>query len=299
MIDLSIIIVSFNTKDLLINLLDSLKKAVEVCEKEGFRVETIVVDNHSQDGTVQLIKSKFKWVKLIVNKKNFGFAAANNQGILKVKGELVLLLNSDTKVFPETLSKMIKFMGDHPKADGATCRVELPNGKIDPASHRGFPTPWNAFCYFLGLERLFPSLRFFAGYHQGWKDLDKAHQIDVCSGAFFMIRKSIIDKVGFLDERFFIYGEDIDWCYRIKKLGFRIFYYPKTKIIHSKRKSGREKLPDKKKNKDLTEEIRMSTKRNFYKTMKVFYKKHYSEKYPWVVRKLVFAGIWLVSRFRE
>lgn len=299
MTTLSIIIVSFNTKDLLVGLLQSLKQAIKICKQEGYETEIIIVDNHSQDDTLEVIKKGFTWTKLIKNKRNLGYAQANNQGILKSKGELVLLLNSDTKVFPQTLVKMIKFMEANPKAGAATCRVELPNREIDPASHRGFPTLWNAFCYFLGLEKLFPRSKIFAGYHQGWKDLTKVHEIDSCVGAFFLVRKAVVDKVGLLDERFFMYGEDIDWAYRIKKAGFKIFYYPKTKIIHYKKKSGREKLFNNKKNKDLTEEIRFMSKRNFYETMKLFYQKHYRNKYPWIVKQLIFLGIWLIRKIKN
>lgn len=299
MIDISVVIISFNTKNLLTALLQSLKKAIKVCKEESYKVQTIIVDNHSQDGTLQAIKDRFVWVKLIENKKNVGFAKACNQGILKAKGELVLLLNSDTKIFPQTLLKMTKFMKDCPKVGAATCRVELPNGKIDPASHRGFPTPWNAFCYFSGLEGLFPKSKIFAGYHQGWRDLTKIHEIDACAGAFFLTRREVIDKVGLLDERYFMYGEDIDWAFRIKKAGFKIFYYPGTKIIHSKKKSGREKLFDSEINQDLAEEIKKISKRSFYETMRLFYRKHYKKKYPWIIQQLVFFGIWVVSKFKE
>ena len=290
MIKLSIVIVSFNTQELITNLLKGLEKAIKVCEDQGYRVELIVIDNHSLDESIRLIKNKFKDVKLIQNKTNIGFAAASNQGIQEAKGELILLLNSDTKVFEKTLVKAVKFMDQNPSAGAMTCRVELANGKIDPASHRGFPTPWNAFCYFTGLEKIFGKWRMFGGYHQSWKDLDKTHEIDACSGAFFLVRKTVIDKIGLLDERFFMYAEDLDWAYRMRQAGYKIYYFPKTKIIHYKHQSGIKKLNDKL--------IKSTTKENFYRTMKLFYDKHYQYKYPQIVRKIVFWGIRMIGRIR-
>lgn len=290
MIKLSIIIVSFNTQELITNLLKSLEKAIKACDDKGYRVELIVIDNHSLDESIRLIKNKFKDVKLIQNKTNIGFAAASNQGIQEAKGELILLLNSDTKVFEETLIKTVKFMDQSPSAGAMTCRIELVNGKTDPASHRGFPTPWNAFCYFTGLEKLFPHSKIFAGYHQDWKNLKEIHEIDACSGAFFIVRKSIIKKIGLLDERFFMYAEDLDWAYRIKKSGYKIYYFPETKIIHYKHQSGIKKL-----NNNL---IKSTTKENFYRTMKLFYDKHYQYKYPQIVRKIVFWGIRAIGGIR-
>lgn len=288
MIKLSVIIVTFNTTELIEKLMRGLQEAIKCCEDQGYQVELIVIDNHSTDQTVRLIKDKFKTVKLIQNKINIGFAAANNQGIKEAKGELILLLNSDTKVFNETLIKIIQFMDGNPSAGAVTCRVELANGKLDPASHRGFPTPWNAFCYFSGLEKLFPKTKLFNGYHQGWKDLGSAHEIDACSGAFFLVRKAVIDKIGLLDERFFMYAEDLDWAYRIKKGGYKIYYYPKTKIVHFKHQSGIKKVND--------NMIKSATKENFYKTMKLFYDKHYRNKYSKIIRKIIFWGIGVIGK---
>lgn len=299
MTKLSIIIVNYNTKDLLINLLDSLKKAISVCAENKLKIQIIVVDNNSEDKSVQAIKNRFNWVEIIQNKENLGFSKANNIGMLDSKGELVLLLNSDTVVFPQTLLKIIRFIDGNPSAGAITCRVELSSGKIDLASHRGFPTPWNAFCYFSGLEKLFPKSKLFSGYHQGWKNFEKTHQIDACSGAFLLTRKKVISKIGLLDEDFFMYGEDIDWCFRIKKAGFEVFYYPHTKIVHYKGQSGRKKLSENDVNSDLSKKIMKSSNRNFYETMKLFYQKHYKDKYSHLLFWLVLSGIWLVSKVRK
>lgn len=292
--DLSIIILNYNTKKLLKNLLLSILKS----KVNGFKIEVIVVDNASTDGSVQMVKKNFSDFKLIVNKKNLGYSQGNNLGIKTAKAKYLLFLNSDTLLSKETIFKMIKFMNENEQYAAATCRVELINGRLDPACHRGFPTPWAAFTYFSGLEKLFPQSKTFSQYHQGWKNLKEIHQIEVISGAFFLIRKKILDKVGLFDEKFFIYGEDIDLCYRLKQLGYKICFYPETKIVHYKKRSGRKKGKGKKNiQKEL--EIQETTRKYFYETMKIFYDKHYKNKYPLLLRKTILLGIWLVSRFKK
>lgn len=292
--DLSIIIVNFNTKKLLNNLLTSFKNS----KLGDYKAEVIVVDNTSRDDSVLMVKKKFPNVKLIINKKNLGYAKANNKGIKRAKGKYVLLLNSDTLLNRTTLLKMIKFMDENNEYVVATCRVELFNGEIDPSCHRGFPTPWAAFTFFSGMEKIFSASKLFGQYHQTWKNLGKIHDVDVISGAFFMIRKSVFKKIGLLDERFFIYAEDIDLCYRIRQSGQRIAFNPHTKITHFKTSSGRKsgkgnKITQKDK------EIRKRTSKYFFETMKLFYDKHYKDKYPWIIRKIVLLGIWLVSKIKK
>jgi GT2 family glycosyltransferase len=275
-IDLSIIIVNYNTKKLLEKLLISLKNS----DLRRYKAQIIIIDNASNNN----IKNAYQTanVDLIQNKKNLGYARANNQGIGIAKGKYILLLNPDTLMNKTSLIQMIEFMEKNRNFAAATCRVELANGKIDPASHRGFPTPWAAFTYFSGLEKIFPQSPFFGQYHQTWRDLKKVHEVEVISGAFFMIRKSILKKVGLLDERFFMYAEDIDLCYRIRKKGYKIGYNPEAKIIHYKHSSGKRRAP-----------------RHFFETMKLFYDKHYRDKYPWIIREIVLLGIWLASKFKN
>lgn len=293
-VDISIIIVNYNTKELLKNLLISFKNS----NLGKYKVEVIVVDNASTDGSSESIKLYLPTIKLIQNQTNLGYAKANNQGIRIAKGEYILLLNSDTLLNKTTLFKMLKFMDENKQFCAATCRVELVNREIDPACHRGFPTPWASFVYFSGLEKLFPESKTFGQYHQGWKDLHKVHEVDVISGAFFMIRKKILNKLGLLDEKFFMYAEDIDLCYRMKNLGYKIVYNPNTKIIHYKTSSGRKKTKGKKfTRKDLI--IRKKTSKYFFETMKLFYDKHYKDKYPFLIRWIILAGIKLVSYFKK
>jgi len=279
-IDLSIIIVSYNTQ----KLVDELLGSITAAKKGDYRIEIILVDNDSNDGSVAMVKKRYPQVKILVNQINLGFAAANNKGMRNAKGRLVLLLNSDTQVEKDTLVKMIDFIDTNSRYQAATCRVELADGRLDPACHRGFPSPWAAFSYFAKLEKVFPRSKIFGQYHQGWKDLTKVHQVEVISGAFFLVSRKIIEKVGLLDEGFFMYGEDVDWCLRIKKAGFRIGFAPNTKIIHVKGKSGRSKDSEQK-------EVKDQVTKHFWGAMKLFYKKHYTDQYPkplmWLIIKII------------
>lgn len=282
---LSIIIVSYNTKGLLEECLQSVYKSKGIDKKE---LEVIVVDNNSTDESCEMVGNKFTQVKLIENKENIGFSAGNNIGIKSAKSEYILLLNSDVVVGTGTIRSMVDFMNQNPNVGAATCRVELSNRKLDPACHRGFPTPWNAFSFFLGLEKMFPKGRIFGGYHQTWKDVSEIHEVDVISGAFFLVRKCVIDKVGLLDEQFFMYGEDIDWCYRIRQEGWKIFFNPQVTTLHHKKQSGRGQNRDK----DLKKRAHAS----FIDTMWQFYQKHYAKRYPFFITWLVKAGV-TIKRF--
>lgn len=284
-IDVSIIILNYNTKDLLLACLASIAKS----QTSNDRWEVIVVDNASTDDSVKTVKSeelRIKNLKLIQNAKNLGFAAGNNVGIRQAKGNYILLLNSDTEVSPNAIADTKTFLDAHPIAAGATCKILLPDGTMDPACHRGFPTPWAAFTYFIGLETLFPHSELFAQYHLGYKDFANPHEIDSPSGAFFMIRREVIERVGFLDEDYFMYGEDLDWAYRIKQAGLHIWFYPFATVLHRKKQSGR--LVD-------DPHLRLKTERYFYETMKLFYEKHYKHRYGFILSKLVLLGIKLKS----
>jgi len=283
--DLSIIIINYKTKDLTLQTLTSIFKA----DPPSGKMEVFLIDNHSQDDTPVTVKQQFPQVKQILSSTNLGFAGGNNLGLRQAKGKYVLLLNSDTVIAKDSLVKMIDYMNSNPQVGLATCRVELFNRRIDPASHRGFPTPWASLTYYLGLEKLFPHVKLFSQYHQGWKDLTQVHEIDSPVGAFFFLRKSALNQVGLLDEAFFMYAEDLDLAFRIKKSGWQVMYVPLTTITHLKGASGINSTDKSKK---------IITTKAFFDTMKTFYQKHYRKKYLFFIRWLVFLGIDLVKTIK-
>lgn len=292
-IDLSIIILNYNIRDLLRDCLQSVDRAT----KNNFAYETIVIDNASTDGSAAMIKKKFPKVRLIESKKNSGFAAGNNLGIPQAGGRYLLFLNPDTVVPPETLSVMIGFMDGNPKAGAATCRIELANGHLDDACHRGFPTPWNAFCHFSGLEKIFPKIKLFSGYSLGYLSLDSIHEIDSGCGAFLIVRRLVGEETGWWDEDYFFYGEDLDFCYRIKKAGWQIFYVPGTKIIHYKGASSGIKKHSQKIS-TANRETKLRSARASTQVMRIFYQKHYRDQYSKMVNWLVLKGIDLMEKIR-
>ncbi len=265
-IDLSVIILNYNTADLTRLCL----RTVFASDLGTNSMEVIVCDNGSTDGSVRMIQQEFPDVILIENGKNLGFAAGNNPGIKRARGRYLLLLNTDTEVPKNTLRAMIDFMDSHPDVGASTCKLLLPDGRIDPACHRGFPTPWVAFTYLSGLEKLFPKTRLFGEYHQGYKDLNTIHDVDCIVGAFFLVRREVVGEVGQLDEDYFMYGEDIDWAYRIRRAGWKIIYNPTVTILHKKKQSGRAHTLRKR---------RVTTEIYFHKYNWLFYKKHYAKTY--------------------
>lgn len=295
--DLSVIIVNYNVRELLRACLDTLMLANERLMNANQRMEIFVVDNASSDGSAAMVREEFPNVKLIVNGENLGFAKANNLVIKESSGRYLLFLNPDTTVPKETLPEMIRFMDENPRVGVATCFVELASGGMDPDCHRGFPMPWASFCFFTKLEKIFPHSRVFGQYHQTWKDLKKAHEIDACCGAFMMVRRRAMDEVGVWDEDFFFYGEDLDWCYRFKEKVWKVMFYPQVKIIHHKGASSGMK----KSSQDVSTATRESKQRVLRAStdaMRIFYNKHYRQKYPAVVTWLVLGGIKLMEKVR-
>jgi GT2 family glycosyltransferase len=295
MLDLSIVIVNYNTKEFLKKCINSLL----YCISKKVNYEIIIVDNASSDGSsseISNFKSQISNLKIILNKENFGFAKANNQGIkISQESRYVLFLNSDTIMQQETIEEMINFMDTHKNVGASTCRLVMPNGKIDDASHRGFPTPWNSFSYFLGLSRIFPKSRIFTGYNLGWMNLEKAHEIDALAGAFMLVRREAGEQAGWWDEDYFFYGEDIDFCYMLKEKGWKIYYVPKVFITHYKGVSGGIKAVSK----GITTASKETKKRVTFwrfKAMKIFYRKHYENKYPRIITWLTYMGIFLKEK---
>ena len=287
MIPLSIIIVSFNTKEVIKKCLLSIKANFD---KYPINFEIIVVDNDSHDGTVEFLldlEKKQKNLHIFLNKANLGFGKANNIGLKKSKGKYILYLNSDAIITDIDFRDLIRVMEMENNIGALTVKVVLSNGEIDPASHRGFPTLWNSLTYFSGLERLFfyvPLLnKIFGGYHLVNLNLNNIHQVDVITGAFLLSKKEILDKIGGFDEDYFAYGEDIEMAFQIKKLGYKIIYYPLWKVLHLKSVSGLKKKRN--------EVVRKRTSVYFFDSMKIFYNKHYSQNHWWLINKLVFLAI--------
>ena len=224
---LSVIIVNYNVKYFLEQALLSVRRAsVEVL------VEVWVVDNNSADGSIEMVREKFPEVQLIQNKENVGFSKANNQAIRQSTGEYVLLLNPDTVVSEDTFQKCVAFMDEHKEAGGLGVKTIDGSGVFLPESKRGFPSPWVAFCKSFGLSALFPHSPHFNWYYLGHLSKDTTHECEVLVGSFMFIRRSVLDKIGLLDETFFMYGEDIDLSYRIIKAGFKNFYLADSTLIH-------------------------------------------------------------------
>lgn len=243
------------------------------------QAEVFVVDNNSVDGSVQLVKEKFPQVKLIANTSNTGFSVANNQAIRLASGKYILLLNPDTVVQEDTFDKTIAFMESHPEAGGLGIKMLDGKGRFLPESKRGLPTPGVAFYKIFGLAKLFPQSKKFGQYHATYLDKDKNHEVEILSGAFMLLRKETLDKIGLLDETFFMYGEDIDLSYRITQGGYKNYYFAESSIIHYKGES--------------TKKSSVNYVIVFYKAMAIFAKKHFSQNNARLFNFLIHLAIYL------
>lgn len=256
--DLSIIIVNYNVRHFLEQCLNSVLKA-----SENTRCEIFIVDNNSTDGSCQMISGKFPGLKLIRNTENNGFSAANNQAIRQATGRFILLLNPDTLIEEETITRCLAFMDKHNDCGALGVRMINGNGKLLPESKRAIPTPGTAFFKMSGLSFLFPHSKLFNRYYLGHLDSSAISETEIISGAFMFIRKEVLEKTGLLDETFFMYGEDIDLSYRILKAGYKNYYFPEARIIHYKGES--------------TSKSNINYVVQFYKAMLIFAKKHFSD----------------------
>ena len=256
---LSIVIVNYNVEFFLEQCLYSVRRSLQ-----GIEGEVFVVDNNSVDGSLKMLAEKFPEVKVIANKENVGFSRANNQAIRVSTGEYVLLLNPDTVVEDDTFAKCIAFMDSHPDAGGLGVKMVDGKGNFLPESKRGLPTPAAAFYKMFGLAKLFPHSKRFAHYYMGHLSNDETNECEILAGAFMLMRHETLDKVGLLDETFFMYGEDIDLSYRITLGGYKNYYFPETRIIHYKGES--------------TKKTSVNYVFVFYKAMEIFAKKHFGQK---------------------
>jgi GT2 family glycosyltransferase len=255
MLDLSIIVVNWNTRDLTARCLSAVDATVK-----KIAYETIVVDNNSSDGSQDMVRTQFPNVKLIANMDNGGFAKANNQGIQISQGRYVLLLNSDAFVLENTLDTMVTFMDSHPEAGMAGCKLLYENGSLQ-ASCATFPTLATEFYIAVGLDKLFPKSKIFGKYLMTDWDYSTMREVDVIMGAFMMVRKTGIDQVGVMDESFFMYSEEVDWCYRFKAAGWKILFTPEVECIHIWGGSSRA--------------VKVETLIRLYRARVQFFRKHY------------------------
>lgn len=274
MIDLSVILVNYNVKSYLSQALESIQKALE-----SIPSEIIVVDNASTDGSVSMLQKRFPSVRLIQNQDNVGFATANNQAIQIASGRILCLINPDTLVREDTFQSALHYLDQHPEAGMVGGKVLNADGTLQLACRRSFPTPWVAFTKVSGLSRLFPGSRLFGRYNLTYLDPDREAEVEAISGSFMIVRKEAIDHAGLLDETFFMYGEDLDWCYRIHQAGWKIVYLPQTQIVHYKGRSAREASFD--------------SLKLFYSAMVIFVRKHFGRGASLLPSWLLMLGIWI------
>lgn len=279
--DLSIIIVNYQTHQLTRNTIESV-----VSKKHPFSYEIYVVDNASTDESLKQLQDDFshqEQVNFIANPENLGFSHANNRALEEISSEYVLLLNSDTAVQVDCLEKCMEKLRNEPEVAAVGCRIILPDGSLDKACKRSFPDVTVSFYRMTGLSALFPRSRRFGRYNLTYLDEKGTYEVDSLSGAFMMVRKRAVDEVGLLDEDFFMYGEDIDWCYRFKERGWKIIYRGDVRITHYKGGSGRE-------SKALYE---------FYNAMRLFYDKHYRDNQSAMVTAFIYLGIWGIYGWKK
>ena len=269
---LSIVIVNYNTETLLRGCLESVYAGAN-----GTPFDILVADNNSRDHSVAMIRSEFPQVKVIENASNVGFSKANNHLIAQSDADYVLLLNPDTLVLDDAIERVVKYMEAHPKVGICGCRVLNADHTLQLACRRSIPTPKVAFFRLAGLSALFPNSRTLARYNLTYEDPEKTHEVDAVSGAFLMIRRQTIEDIGLLDERFFMYGEELDWCLRAKQAGWSVVYYPEAQIVHYKGES--------------TKYNSRKAAFEFYRAMYLFHKKHFAKDHSPVTNLFIYAGI--------
>lgn len=282
MSDLGIVIVNWNTRDYLRRCLETV-----LASQGDFAFRVVVVDNASSDGSAEMVRAAFPAVELIVSGVNGGYSYANNLGLraLGLRGagavdadapRYALLLNPDTEVPPDALFSMVRFMDARPDAGVAGPKLVLEDGSLDLACRRSFPTPEVSFYRFSGLSKLFPRHPRFGRYNMTFMDPDVETEVDSVVGAYMQVRREAIFDAGLLDETFFMYGEDLDWAFRIKKMGWKVFYHPSVTVRHIKRAASRKSR---------------KAQYEFQRAMWIFYQKHYRRTTPWWMHSLVMLAL--------
>jgi N-acetylglucosaminyl-diphospho-decaprenol L-rhamnosyltransferase len=291
MLDLGIVIVSYNTRDLLRTCLRSV-----YASQGNLSFEVCVVDNASPDGSAGMVTDEFPQTRLIANAENVGYPTANNQG-LRAFGftdsptnpptdppAFALLLNPDTELPPDALAQMLAFMVERPDAGVAGPKLVRPDGSLDLACRRSFPTPEVSLYRLTGLSRLFPHSRRFGRYNLTYLDPDQVAEVESVVGAFMLVRAQAIAQAGLMDEQFFMYGEDLDWAYRIKTAGWKVYYNPDVQVLHIKRAASRHSP---------------RAQVEFYRAMDIFYRKHYAAQTPWWLHVLITGSVSLLQAYER
>jgi N-acetylglucosaminyl-diphospho-decaprenol L-rhamnosyltransferase len=277
--DLSIVILNFNTRDQLRVCLESLQQEGSTSlSGASIRAEVVVVDNASSDGSAAMVAAEFPWVRLIRSPRNGGFAYGNNQALARCEGAMVLLLNPDTTMPRGGLARLMACLDDHPEAGIVGPKLLRPDGSMHRACRRAFPTPAVAFYRFSGLSRLFPRSPRFGRYNLTFVDPDVAIEVDSVCGACLLVRRSVLERIGPLDERFFMYGEDLDWCMRTRQAGWSVRYEPSVVVQHQHGAASRKHA--------------VRTTYHFFRAMDLFYRKHYVDHYHPIVTGLVRTAIY-------
>ncbi len=272
LLDVSVVIVNYKVRDLLRDCLSSLQP-----DLERLRGEVWVVDNASGDGSVEMVRSEFPWVRLIASSWNRGYGAANNLAIQRARGRYVLVLNPDTRLPPGAIVDTVAEMDAHPDIGALGPKLILADGTLDRACRRSFPSPEIAFYRLFGLMKLFPNHPRFARYNLLNVDADTPLDVDSVVGAFMLVRREVVETVGMFDEAFRLYGEDLDWAFRMKEAGWRIRYHPSVVVLHYKGQSSRQRP--------------VSSIRSFYEAMRIFYDKHYARQHSAPFNAMIRASI--------
>ncbi len=275
---LEVSIVNYNAGH---HLLDCLQSLV-ACTKK-IKMIVSIVDNASVDDSMALAQKKYPQFQYIFNKENVGFGKAHNQVLSKSKADYLLILNPDMIVSVEALTTQLDYLNVHSEVGAITPKIVFENGKVDMTAHRGFPTPWASLLYIFGNDSL---------YHLTNQNVSVIHEVDAITGAYFLTPRKVLDKVGYFDEDYFMYAEDIDLCFRIKQAGYKIMYDPSVEVLHYKGISSGLKKDTQKKT-SATLETKKRSLHWFYKTMIIFYDKHYKNQYPFIINWLVYLGIYL------
>jgi GT2 family glycosyltransferase len=274
--ELSVVIINFNAKQYLHNCISSVISELN----SHVDHEVIVVDDASTDGSPQMVKEDYSSVKLIENERNLGFVASNNIGIKAASGKFIFCLNNDTVVKDGAIKGLVNFMKAHPDAGAIGPKLLNSDGTIQYQCRRSFPTPLNSFFYFSGISRFFPKSKTISSYLMTYLDDAETIKVDSLCGAAMMVTRDVVASVGPMDEDYFMYGDDIDWCYRIKKAGWNIYYHPQAEIFHYGGRGGSRSMPFK-------------SLYRYYRAMAVYHKKHNAGRHFFILNCLVYTAIWM------